>query len=766
MTEAEALAAYFQTLKSTLRDRLDGAEGGISQEEAFTQYALELLADSGEAENARPCWFERTDSLDRRLMKLNGYALGEDYEKLLLVNAVFRGGDEPEKVYKDEVKKAVNQTTNFLDASLKGGLQNLDETEEACDLARELFAHRKEIGQVELLVVTNGDATTELPEDREVRTLPVQCRVIGLKHLMRLAAGEPEPILVDFEALAGQPVPCLPVPYQNDDYQAYLAVVPGAVLAAVYKTYGPRLLETNVRAFLQFKGSVNQGIRETILHEPQMFLAFNNGITATAEAVELTDQPGGGKALKAVRDLQIVNGGQTTASLLQTRLVNKADLSGVYVQMKLSVIRHQEQKDLIVPRISKYANSQNKVSEADLTANSPFHVELEKLSRRIWAPPKPGHRQKTQWFYERARAQYDRALDRVPTEKGKERFKQEAQKSQKLTKENLAKYFNAWVGKPWIVVLGAQKNHAQFITNLKKGFLPDNIFFEDLIAKAILFQTAETRYGKKPNANAIGDQRSIVVPYALAYFNEATNGQLDLYRIWREQALSPALSDQLFELMKRLEASLTANAPGARIGEWAKKEECWKFIRQQKFGLDLSALKDEMLDPTRAQVRYRETADDVARQELNQRIERLRSIPPAGYKRMEEWGRVTQKLTPYQRDLLFNIGKAVQTGRSFQENELKIGPELLDFVLAEAPDLLENLDDVPAPVQDHSLLLQPITLETVRKMAEWDRRKRVLTPLAYEKLKELADGRKPLNEMARQRVRSTLRFLCKFGYPD
>jgi hypothetical protein len=767
MTEAEALAAYFQTLKSTLRDRLDGAGEGLSQEEAFTQYALDLLADSGEAENARTCWYGPTDRLDRRVMKLNGYALSEDYEKLLLVNALYRGGEEVGKVYKAEIETALNQTVRFLDAALKGELQNLGETEEAFDLARELFAHRKEIGQVELLVITNGDATTELPEDREVRGLPVQSRVISLRHLMQLAADEPEPIRVDFEALAGQPVPCLPVPYPNDDYQAYLAVVPGTVLAAVYKTYGARLLETNVRAFLQFKGSVNKGIRETILQQPQMFLAFNNGITATAEAVELTDLPGGGKALKAVRDLQIVNGGQTTATLLQTQLVNKADLAGVYVQMKLSVIQNREQKDHIVPLISRYANSQNKVTDADLTANSAFHREFEKLSRRLWAPPRPGHRQKTQWFYERARAQYEVALGRVPTPKGRERFKLENPKTQKLTKEDLAKFFNAWAGLPWVVVKGAQKNHAQFVASQKKGFLPDNVFFEDLIAKAIFFREAEKRYGVKPNA--IGDLRSLTVPYTVAYLvyflKDKHNRELDLYTIWKQQALSSALSEQLYHLMKQIEAALIGHAPGARVGEWAKKLECWEFIKTRNFTLDFSALQSDVLDPARAQVRYRETADDVARQELTQRNERLRSIPPVGWKRMEEWGRATQKLTPYQRDLLFNIGKAVRTGRSFQEAELKNGPELLDFVLTEAPGLFENLDDEPMPAEPDPVLLEPVTIETVRRMAEWDRRRRVLTPLAYEQLKQLAEGRKPLNEAARQRVRSTLRFLCKFGYP-
>ncbi|MEZ5461921.1 AIPR family protein [Dokdonella sp.] len=151
--------------------------------------------------------------------------------------------------------------------------------------------------------------------------------------------------------------------------------------ADLYEKFGARLLETNVRGFLSERGKVNRGIRSTIQNSPQMFFAYNNGLTATASSVELDED---NSRILDIKDLQIVNGGQTTASLFWARKKHKADLGSVSVQMKLSVIPDSlgDSFDEIVGKISEYANSQNKVSEADLSANRGFHREMEKISRR------------------------------------------------------------------------------------------------------------------------------------------------------------------------------------------------------------------------------------------------------------------------------------------------------------------------------------------------------------------------------------------------
>src|SRR5262249_27626882 len=136
--------------------------------------------------------------------------------------------------------------------------------------------------------------------------------------------------------------------------------------------------------------------------------AYNNGISATASEAGFVERDGALRLAK-LRHLQIVNGGQTTASIFNVMKKDKGvNLDRIRVQMKLSVIK-PELVDEMVPRISQYANSQNKVSDADFFSNHPFHVRIEGISRRLWAPAPEGVLTQTHWFYERARGQYANA---------------------------------------------------------------------------------------------------------------------------------------------------------------------------------------------------------------------------------------------------------------------------------------------------------------------------------------------------------------------
>ena len=115
-----------------------------------------------------------------------------------------------------------------------------------------------------------------------------------------------------------------------------------------------------------------------------MFFAFNNGIAATASSAQIAVQDGRSFITDLV-DLQIVNGGQTTASILNARRKDRLSLDGIKVAMKLTVVKAAGANELI-PRIAEYANTQNKIAVADFFANHPFHRKMEEISRRLIAP--------------------------------------------------------------------------------------------------------------------------------------------------------------------------------------------------------------------------------------------------------------------------------------------------------------------------------------------------------------------------------------------
>jgi hypothetical protein len=237
-------------------------------------------------------------------------------------------------------------------------------------------------------------------------------------------------IFMDFAAELGAPLACLPTSVPGADYEAYLASIPGALLADLYEKYGTRLLELNVRAFLGLRGrnSVNAGLRATIREQPHRFLAYNNGIVATVDGIDMANLRAGGIGISAVRGLQIVNGGQTTASLHRARRQDRADLRAIAVPVKIIKVGGAD-LDQMVAAISRSANSQNTVQPADFSANDPFHVAVEKLANNTWLPDGTGR-----WFYERARGSYGAteakaAHSAVQTR----RFKQETPKDRRFS---------------------------------------------------------------------------------------------------------------------------------------------------------------------------------------------------------------------------------------------------------------------------------------------------------------------------------------------
>ncbi len=582
---------YTDLIQEIRSEQLSTEEGG-TLEQLFTSRAISLLTDGGETADVTISYHECLTPRNRH--KINTWAIADNNETLDVFIALFKCTNAPSRVHKSDIDQSARLIISFLrKAANNEYAESLEESSRIYDFAHTLNASaelKENLVRINIFIITDGLYSGEIPTLPDYNDIPVYFRIIDLNYLYNISEKEYIPIEIDFEQ-EGYKVPCIKAENENAEYQSYLAIIPGEALASVYEQYGARLLEQNVRSFLQFTGKINQGIRDTILKKPHMFLAYNNGIAATAADVNL-GQNEHGYYISSVKDFQIVNGGQTTASIYHTKKKDKADISSIRVQIKLSVIKDKNNFAKIVSYIAEYANTQNKVSVSDLSSNTPFHIEFEKLSRNIWAPPVSGQSHQTRWFYERARGQYKNARANEGTTKGKRKaFDLRNPRNQFLTKEELAKYINTWnevyekeqsqsedklVIGPHIVVRGSQKNYAFFV----KYNLPettDTKYFEETIAKAILFRTAEKLYGIKPNS--IGDMRYITVPYTLALLSYTDGASVNLREIWRNQTVSNELKESLYNIMVDVEDFIKSNAPGALYGEWAKKEECWIMLK-------------------------------------------------------------------------------------------------------------------------------------------------------------------------------------------
>lgn len=408
------LEQYVQEVFHEVNSMAYSDEDGASKEDKFTEYIMEILAEAGETEGVRLCPYIKENRFENIDLKINGYSIEEGFESLDLFISNYSDSNEIRVLRKPEFDNLLKWSTKFLNAALKGHLDNIEPSIEAFGLANIIKKYRSDFIRVNVFVISNGNIPYDAPKIniKGFNDLQVNIHIWDLERLHRLSQSKynREPIEINFRKTLDVTIPCLEMPSGNDLYECYLAIIPGVTLAALYKNYGTRLLESNVRAFLQQTGKVNRGIRDTIKEEPHMFLPFNNGLAATAMDVDI-DIEKGQKVITEVKDFQIVNGGQTTASLFHTLKKHKADLSKVFVQMKLTVIKDEDKKNEIVPFISRYANSQNKVSELDLTSNNAYLIKLEELSRTTYAIDPNDRNKQSIWYFERVKGQYKESLN-------------------------------------------------------------------------------------------------------------------------------------------------------------------------------------------------------------------------------------------------------------------------------------------------------------------------------------------------------------------
>lgn len=634
-----------EAFKDELFQEILGRAGAAEQflEDAFFEIFTEHVVDSGDLDTA-----DRAFYTNRRGIRVDGYA-GDPRTTdgvLTLIVLDFSGEPGVSTLTQTDLDANFKRVRAFVEKSLDPKFVNaLEEASSGFGLADLINTRWPDVIKTRLLLLTDKVLSSRIDglKSGELDGKPVMQSVWDIARLRQFVEGgqRGDPISVDLVGDFGGGIPVISAHDEEGSYQSYLAVVPGAQLADIYDRWGPRLLEQNVRVFLQARGAVNKGIRNTLENEPGMFFAFNNGLTATAEDVTLSSGPDG-LQLAQVENLQIVNGGQSTASV-HAASRRGVDLSRVFVQMKLMIVSPDEVVDL-VPRISEYANTQNKVAAADFFANHPFHVRLEQISRRLFAPAVDGTVRQTKWFYERARGQYldDRAL---LTGAQRRKFDAEFPKQQLISKTDLAKFLMVWEQQPHTVSLGAQKNFAAFAKLAAQQWdrSEDSVneqYFRHSIAKAIIFRHTERLVSSRPWYE--GGYRANVVAYAIARLASHVDELgylLDFDQVWREQAVGAVLDRALTcSADAVVEVIVNPRAGSKNVTEWAKQPACWARVQE---------LQVEWPEDLERAVIQRSTGDERSREaKASQRIDngieaQLKVVEAGGpaWKQVEAWGR-------------------------------------------------------------------------------------------------------------------------------
>lgn len=564
---------------------------------AFVREVADRLQEDPVFGEFEPVEYQGTGARGRTL-KLHGFTrLDEADGSIGIVLGRWEELDAPATLNTATVDQLTGWMENFVREAIENSLHELvAEANPAYELALQLYNETAKISRIRLHILTNLTLSSRFREELrdDIAGIPVERHIWDLQRLAALyeSSREREAVHIDLGELGGMAIPCLEAA-RSDDLRSYLCVVQGDQLADLFDRYGSRLLEGNVRSFLGMKGGVNKGIRNTIQDVPGLFFAYNNGIAATASDVTIESR-GGQMVITGLTDLQIVNGGQTTASILNARKKDRLSLAGVSVQMKLTRVLPEQAQGLI-PRIAEFANTQNKVAAADFFANHPFHRKMEEISRRLLTPARAGQRIQSKWFYERSRGQYQN--ERLYLSRSEQTaFESEYPAGQLLSKTDLAKYAHTWDEKPHWVSLGAQKNFSRFAgrfssrsADLTEAEHWEKIspefgdgYFRTIVAVALVWKRMEQIVDAGRGSWYEGGYRANIVAYTVAkLFHDvrAAGGEIDLERIWTRQEAGAEIASRLEQLAPSVQASLLLPPPGVRnVGEWSKKEECWKSI--------------------------------------------------------------------------------------------------------------------------------------------------------------------------------------------
>ena len=631
--------------------------GNTDYDEELASAILEYIEDNGEVNVPELCAFQKTRT------RITAYDYNDEAESLDLFYLI-KADTLLGKINKGKVDQGFNYLMSFYRESMNGTLLkavNVGNNDEIAEVAKLVKSTKGKINQLRLYVITDGltdpDAAGAAVESDDGEYI-IEFNIWDMQRVYQqhnIRAGK-EKVEIDFPTEYNTELQCLKMSEENPFIDAYMAIIPGVTLAKIYKKYQQVLLEKNVRTFLQFKGKVNKGIRKTLREEPDMFFSYNNGISTTASEIDVKDIDGM-LYITRLYDWQIVNGGQTTASIAALMNDRDVELKKVFVPMKVSVIRDAENSEELIKAISTSANSQTAIKNSDFSANEPYLVDMEKFSRSEWVPngkSKPV----CKWYFERTRGQY---LDQLAQLNGfnEKSFKREYPKNQKITKTDIAKYESSWNMQPYNVCRGAEKNYTLFVSDIKrdKPVVTGN-YFKHTIAKCILFNTIDSIVKSK----RLGGYKANMNTYLMAAISFLSDRNLDLTYIWEHQAVQQDVINRIEELIPLIWNHLTGSSnsgnQSSNVGEWSKKPECWNRLKLKLGELD-------KFDQNLMQTETNEDGSYLNEAQQN-KIQEAETIEANYWFALANWAKTSDQLSPLERKAAFNFGTMRSRNRAFK----------------------------------------------------------------------------------------------------
>ena len=689
------------------------ASGGTPEEE-FLLYATGVLNNGEEFDDFIECHFE---GISRRNgnMRIDGYSMDETDGSCCIFITDYHGPVMDASVKSEDINSAFKKIRLFVEEAIHRELyHDLKGNSQVLEFARDLYYDNDSITKYRFYLLTdayNRQRSKTLKDDK-IGDKTVELNVWDIARLYDLVCSstQKESVEIKFSDFGYVGIACVKavdytdvvadidvVPAYEEEavaldqkpanivtYSSYLAVIPGQVLNDLYLEYGSKLLEGNVRSFLSVRGKVNKSIQATIKNYPEMFFAYNNGLAATATELD-TQMTAAGLIITRIKDLQIVNGGQTTASIANTVLTAKKnetiDLSNLFVPMKISVLDH-DMAERIIPKISEYSNSQNKVDASDFFSNHPFHIRMEGYSRKTAIPASGGYQFQQYWFYERTRGQYNQGKMKFGARSAQlKQYSSRYPEKMVITMLDLARYMEIYDCAPDVVSKGKQKTLQVFAEKIKAEWQKSDVkfnafYYKRMVAIAILYRKTDElikeadwyKNKKSYKANVIAYTLSLIFYYIRTH---RKGYELDFNRIWNMQGIYEELEDQLLVLTREVYNFITGPRDTENVTEWCKKELCWAKAKTQLWTFNDPFLytlvsKEELIS---------EEKEEKATQKLANEVDALKEIFARGaeyWKKVMDWGKSRRLLSDKELSIIQMIINMNYTGRIPSDKQAKI----------------------------------------------------------------------------------------------
>lgn len=626
-----------------------------------------LINDFNQVNEINLCNYEwKNGARTYKNMKIDAYSVDTISNKVNLFIADYN--DKEITTINNEIKNNLSQLMlNFFENTLKGFFSNTEQSASYSQAAYDILKNIKSINKIDLFILSTNKISEKVKDlllqefTYRGQSFKVKLNVIDFDRIYKIRAEsfEKEDIIINTSDYSVKGIPCIKANLGTNAYDSYLAIIPGELLADIYDDYSSQLLESNVRSFLSFRGGINKGIRGTILNARDKFFTYNNGISATAKNIECLYIEGEGLLITKLRGLQIINGGQTTASLASTRIKDKASLKNIFVQMKLTIVNENDPD--FVRNIAKFANSQNKVTSADLNSNHPYYTRIENFSRKIFAPIVDEKPYQELWFFERARGQYEQPMIKMTTKKQRDDYQKIRPKDKKFTKTDLAKFVNSANMYPYFVSWGADVNSTRFQERLEKEREKDDSFcneyyYKELIGMAIIYKSLERIIAQQEWYIENRAYRPQLVTYTFSKFvYEVKNIKLsiDYKTIWDKQKISLTMEKEFVKISKLAFDTIYGEREISNISSYCKSKQCWERLEQKSYELSSEIISQLISDDDKTADIYKAKKEQRSNNNINYALE-IFNLGVPYWTRLREKA-IEQKVASYQDIELLNL---------------------------------------------------------------------------------------------------------------